>query len=212
MANDTVVPFRQPEAFQDALTVLLREKARDLLRHAIEAEVVAFLGEHATMDAAGRREVVRNGYQPEREILTGIGAVPVKIPKVRDRAGQGRVFRSALVPRSDQPEHLVEFAQSGAPRKFKRSFSNGRGVSGGLRGGARGAQVGVSSQGRRHGGGARTACERRRSAVGAGGEGRWTQGRIASVGIRPAKAGAKARRSPSDYAGLVKRTVQLRLM
>lgn len=108
MANDTVVPFRQPEAFQDALTVLLREKARDLLRHAIEAEVVAFLGEHATTDAAGRREVVRNGYQPEREILTGIGAVPVKIPKVRDRAGQGRVFRSELVPRYVRKAASVE--------------------------------------------------------------------------------------------------------
>lgn len=108
MANDAVVPFRQPEAFQDALTVLLREKARDLLRHAIEAEVVAFLGEHATTDAAGRREVVRNGYQPEREILTGIGAVPVKIPKVRDRAGQGRVFRSELVPRYVRKAASVE--------------------------------------------------------------------------------------------------------
>lgn len=108
MANDTVVSFRQPEGFQDALTALLREKARDLLRHAIEAEVVAFLGAHATPDAAGRREVVRNGYQPEREILTGIGAVPVRIPKVRDRAGQGRVFRSELVPRYVRKAASVE--------------------------------------------------------------------------------------------------------
>ena len=63
IANDTVVAFRQPEAFQDALTVLLREKARDLLRHAIEAEVVAFLGEHARMDAAGRRELETSGTE-----------------------------------------------------------------------------------------------------------------------------------------------------
>lgn len=108
MSNDNVVPFRQPEAFQDALTALLREKARDLLRHAIEAEVAAFLNDHATTDATGRREVVRNGYLPEREILTGIGAVPVKVPKVRDRAGQGRVFRSELVPRYVRKAASVE--------------------------------------------------------------------------------------------------------
>jgi transposase-like protein len=99
MANDTVVRFRQPDAFQDALTELLREKARDLLRHAIEAEVETFLSQHAQRDTQGRREVVRNGFQPEREVLTGIGAVPVKVPKVRDRSGKGRVFHSALVPR-----------------------------------------------------------------------------------------------------------------
>lgn len=108
MLHDNVVLFRQPEPFQDALTELLREKARDLLRHAIEAEVAAFLGGHAATDGQGRREVVRNGYQPEREILTGIGPVPVKVPKVRDRAGRGRVFRSDLVPRYVRKAASVE--------------------------------------------------------------------------------------------------------
>jgi len=28
------------------------------------------------------------GYLPDREILTGIGSVPVKMPKVRSRAGK----------------------------------------------------------------------------------------------------------------------------
>ncbi len=36
----------------------------------------------------GRASVVRNGYLPDREILTGIGSVPVKMPKVRSRAGK----------------------------------------------------------------------------------------------------------------------------
>jgi transposase-like protein len=49
-------------------------------------------------DARGRLAVVRNGYQPSRELLTGIGPVAVCVPKVRDRAGAGAVFRSALVP------------------------------------------------------------------------------------------------------------------
>jgi len=41
MANDGVVSFRQPEALHDALTALLREKAKDRLRQAIEEEFAA---------------------------------------------------------------------------------------------------------------------------------------------------------------------------
>jgi putative transposase len=32
---------------------------------------------------------VRHGHLPEREIMTGIGAVAVRCPRVRDRAGEG---------------------------------------------------------------------------------------------------------------------------
>ena len=42
----------------------------------------------AGMNNEGRSSVVRNGYLPDREILTGIGSVPVKMPKVRSRAGK----------------------------------------------------------------------------------------------------------------------------
>lgn len=41
---------------------------------------------------------IRNGYQPQREILTGIGRVRVQVPKVRDRSGEGALFQSGLVP------------------------------------------------------------------------------------------------------------------
>jgi putative transposase len=42
--------------------------------------------------------VVRNGYLPERTILTGVGEVEVKVPKVRDRSGSGIKFNSRLLP------------------------------------------------------------------------------------------------------------------
>ena len=45
----------------------------------------------------GRRAVVRNGYLPEREILTGVGPVSVKMPKLRSRGEEPVVFRSSLV-------------------------------------------------------------------------------------------------------------------
>ena len=44
---------------------------------AIEAEVETHITAHADLtDTKGRRRIVRHGYLPEREIQTGIGAVP----------------------------------------------------------------------------------------------------------------------------------------
>jgi transposase-like protein len=48
-------------------------------------------------DEQGRQRVVRNGYLPERTIQTGIGDVPVRAPRVRDRAGEVK-FSSSLLP------------------------------------------------------------------------------------------------------------------
>ena len=42
--------------------------------------------------------MVRNGHLPERQILTGIGAVEVQVPKARSRSGAVEPFRSSLVP------------------------------------------------------------------------------------------------------------------
>ena len=54
-------------------------------------------------DAKGLRLVVRNGYKPEREVQTGLGAVPVKPPRVNDRRsdedGERLRFESKILPR-----------------------------------------------------------------------------------------------------------------
>ena len=98
MGNDTIVSFSNP-AFRDELTDLVRDGAQQIIREAVQAELKAFLEEHAdARDGEGRRAVVRNGYQPEREVLSGIGPVKVQVPKTRDRAGLGRCFRSQLLP------------------------------------------------------------------------------------------------------------------
>jgi putative transposase len=105
MEQDHVVEFRRPDAPSgDPLTEVLRHGARALLAQAVEAEVAAFLAAHAELvDEAGRRRLVRNGFLPERAIQTGIGAVPVRQPRVRDRgAGGGSEpirFTSAILPR-----------------------------------------------------------------------------------------------------------------
>ncbi len=98
MREDTTIPFRSP-AFRDELSDLVREGAQRIICQAVEAELGAFLEEHAgEHDAQGRRAVVRNGYLPSREVLTGVGPVEVQVPRTRDRSGSGRRFRSELLP------------------------------------------------------------------------------------------------------------------
>ena len=98
MTQDNIVKLSQPGTFSDPLTEVLRDGARALLAHAVEAEVAGFLGGHADkLTDDGHRRLVRHGHLPEREIMTGIGAVAVRCPRVRDRAADGgERIRAAL--------------------------------------------------------------------------------------------------------------------
>jgi transposase-like protein len=100
MSQDKVVEFRnQEEIEKDHLTELLRAGARRLICEAVEAELEGFMLEFKDFkNDRGHQIVVRNGYLPEREIMTGIGPVTVKVPKVRDRSGSGINFNSTLLP------------------------------------------------------------------------------------------------------------------
>ena len=100
MGQDTVVCFEDKVALESrsALEELLRQGARQMLQAAIENEVREYLSAHArAQDAAGRRLVVRNGHLPERDLVTGVGPVRVKQPRVRDRR-EGHRFTSAILP------------------------------------------------------------------------------------------------------------------
>lgn len=102
MKTDTVVTLRQPGEFADPLTQVLRDGARQLLAHAVEAEVAEALAAHAHLTTDdGRQRLVRHGHMPERTIQTGIGPVAVRQPRVRDRGANGtdRIrFTSAILP------------------------------------------------------------------------------------------------------------------
>ena len=68
------------------LEELARRGAQQMLSQAIEAEVALFIDKHADqVDENGHRKVVRNGHMPARELVTGIGRVPIKQPRVDDR-------------------------------------------------------------------------------------------------------------------------------
>ena len=82
-----------------SLDDLVRRGARQVIHQAIEAELAQLLEQYENVNTLhGTRAVVRNGYLPERCVLTGAGPVAVKVPKVRDRSGNGVKFNSAIVP------------------------------------------------------------------------------------------------------------------
>jgi hypothetical protein len=86
---------------RDLLSEILRQGAQQLLAQAIEAEVADWLDQHRHLtDENGRRQVVRNGYFPERKLVTGLGEVAVEQPRVRDRRPEGEreAFSSKLLP------------------------------------------------------------------------------------------------------------------
>ena len=99
MTDSTVISLGRRGWSRDELTEFLRMSSREAVARAVEAEVSELLSSYAGRKLEdGRQAVVRNGYQPEREIVTGIGPVPVRIPRVRSRDGKPVTFRSALVP------------------------------------------------------------------------------------------------------------------
>jgi len=91
----------QPE--RSLLDEVLQRGAHRMLVTAVEAEVADYIKAHMDeLDEAGRRLVVRNGRARERTIVTPVGAIKVRAPRVEDRRrdGQGRKFRftSKILP------------------------------------------------------------------------------------------------------------------
>jgi transposase-like protein len=102
VTDTNVFQLAQPGAFSDPLTEVLRNGARALLAQAVETEVAGFLADHAVkLTDDGRQRLVRHGHLPGRSIMTGIGPVAVRVPRVRDRlaGADDRIrFSSAILP------------------------------------------------------------------------------------------------------------------
>jgi transposase-like protein len=105
-SNSHSLPFPESPAQagahpRDVLTQILRNGARDLLAKAIGDEVAMYLANRSNLvDEQGRQLVVRNGYLPQRKIMTGLGAVEVQQPRVRDRrpVHEREKFTSSILP------------------------------------------------------------------------------------------------------------------
>ena len=127
MTDDTIIEYPTPECGVDYLTQVLRSGAQRLLAQAVEAEAATFLARFSDLTTEdGRQRVVRHGRQPERAIQTGLGLVPVKKPRLRDRGGakgeEPIQFTSKILPpymrRSKALDELI-------PALYLRGISTG---------------------------------------------------------------------------------------
>jgi transposase-like protein len=100
MQEVTASTIRLPGS-RDSLNEILRKGAQQLLAQAIEAEVAEWIDGHQHLqDQRGRRQVVRNGYLPQRKLVTPVGELAVQQPRVHDRRPEGEreKFSSRLLP------------------------------------------------------------------------------------------------------------------
>ena len=53
-----------------------------MLEQALELEVTEYLEKHSSQrDENGKQMVVKNGYHPEKNLVTGVGPIGVKAPR-----------------------------------------------------------------------------------------------------------------------------------
>ena len=89
------------ESAREALDEVIRAGALQMLQEAVKAEVESWVADRRHLcTAEGHQGVVRNGHKPPRTILTGVGPLQVKQPRVRDRrpADEAEVFCSKILP------------------------------------------------------------------------------------------------------------------
>ena len=86
------------EETQSSLESMLLDGARRMLQAALEMEVSAYLeASKAQRDAAGHQAVVHNGHHRARTLVTGVGPISIRQPRVQDRRVD-HPFTSAILP------------------------------------------------------------------------------------------------------------------
>jgi transposase-like protein len=111
------------EMVLDQLEQLAREGARQLIAQMLEVEVDEFLGRMRYARAETRRGY-RNGYLPERTIGVGLGAIPIRQPRVSDVPGEvaSDGFRSQIIRRC---QRLSDASRQTLTRSYLEGLSSG---------------------------------------------------------------------------------------
>ncbi|MBX3424038.1 MAG: hypothetical protein KF688_00020 [Pirellulales bacterium] len=129
MAEVTLESLPFPGSSRDALSEILKQGAQRMLGCAIEAEVAEWIdGRARVTDEQGRRQVVRNGYPPKRTIVTGLGELVVRQPRVHDRrtdASREKFTSQILPPYLRKAIEQPLFCKSHARRSLDRSDCSG---------------------------------------------------------------------------------------
>lgn len=86
------------EAPRDVLTGILRTGCREILEEALKLEIAEFQEQYRDLRTRdGKQRIVRNGYHRERMIQTGVGEIPARVPRARDRQDE-ITYTSKLLP------------------------------------------------------------------------------------------------------------------
>ena len=95
--------FIKEESSWSVLEQVARQGAQKMLQLALENEVEEFILKHSNLkDENGKKVVTKNGYMRQREIVTGMGPLPIKQPRIDDRGLNGYLgqrFTSNILPR-----------------------------------------------------------------------------------------------------------------
>jgi transposase-like protein len=96
--------FIKEENTWSVLEQVARDGARKMLQLALENEVDEFIAKYSNLrDENGKKVVTRNGFMPQRQIVTGMGPLEIKQPRIDDRALKGHYrherFTSNILPR-----------------------------------------------------------------------------------------------------------------
>ena len=112
MSESTITQLPDPSGFSaDPFTDVIRDGARKLIEQAIHAELATLMAAFSNEKLEdGRARLVRHGHLPERDVMTGIGPVPVKVPRVRDRGSVDDkiTFTPSILPRYLRKAKSVE--------------------------------------------------------------------------------------------------------
>lgn len=95
-------------SIRSTLEETLRDGARKMLQEAIESEVIEYIKKFQDhRDEMNRRLVTRNGHLPSRDLLTGIGPINLRQPRVRDERA-GEAFSSEILPKYKRKTQNIE--------------------------------------------------------------------------------------------------------
>jgi len=95
--------FIKEESTWSVLEQVVKQGAQKMLQLALENEVEEFIQKHSCLKGEnGNKAVIKNGYMPQREIVTGLGPLPIKQPRIDDRNLKEYLverFTSNILPR-----------------------------------------------------------------------------------------------------------------
>ena len=117
--KDSIRNSNESPSTGSSLMEIVREGAEKLVKLAVVAEFEEYFSQYSDLkEADGKQSVVRNGYHPERSVMTSAGNMQVKIPRLNDRregkSNEERLhFHSKLLPpylrRSTEVDEFIPY-------------------------------------------------------------------------------------------------------